>query len=85
MLIFEEATQNVELTKQTIATKQNKQQQVLRAQMTLTNLGYDLGEPTGAMNEQTRAAILKFQMDSGLAMDGKVDLSLLTALAKSSN
>ncbi len=72
-------------TKQTIATKQNKQQQVLRAQMTLANLGYDLGEPTGAMNEQTRAAILKFQMDSGLAMDGKVDLSLLTALAKSSN
>lgn len=73
------------VTKQAVATKPSKQQQVLRAQMTLANLGYDLGEPNGALDEQTRAAILKFQMDNGLAMDGKVDAGLLTALARSSN
>lgn len=71
--------------KQALAFKPNKQQQVLRAQMTLANLGYDLGEPTGTLDEPTRAAILKFQMDNGLAMDGGVDSGLLTALAKSSN
>ena len=68
-----------------VASKPSKQQQVLRAQMNLANLGYDLGEPTGTLDEETRAAILKFQMDNGLAMDGKVDTSLLTALTKSSN
>ena len=70
---------------QAVAIKPSKQQQVLRAQMTLANLGYDLGEPTGTLDEETHAAILKFQMDNGLAMDGKVDSSLLTALTKSSN
>ena len=71
--------------KQATAFKPNKQQQVLRAQMTLANLGYDLGDPTGTLDEPTRAAILKFQMDNGLAMDGDVNASLLTALTKSSN
>lgn len=73
------------ITKQVVAVKPKKQQQVLRAQMTLANLGYDLGEPTGALDEQTRAAILQFQMDNGLAMEGKVDAGLLSALIRSSN
>ena len=73
------------ITKQVVAAKPKKQQQVLRAQMTLANLGYDLGEPTGALDEQTRAAILQFQMDNGLAMEGKVDAGLLSALIRSSN
>lgn len=73
------------ITKQVVAVKPNMQQQVLRAQMTLANLGYDLGEPTGALDEQTRAAILQFQMDNGLAMEGKVDAGLLSALIRSSN
>ncbi len=73
------------ITKQVLVTKPNMQQQVLRAQMTLANLGYDLGEPTGALDEQTRAAILQFQMDNGLTMEGKVDAGLLSALIRSSN
>lgn len=73
------------VVKQAAVFKPNKEQQVLQAQMTLANLGYDLGEPTGTLDGQTRAAILKFQMDNGLAMDGQVDSGLLTALTKSSN
>ncbi len=71
--------------KQGVIITPSKQQQVSRAQITLANLGYDLGEPSGALDEQTRAAILKFQMDNGMAMDGIVDAGLLSALAKSSN
>ncbi len=70
---------------QAVAVKPTKQQQVLRVQMTLANLGYDPGEPTGTLDEETRAAILKFQMDNGLAMEGEVDAGLLAALGKSSN
>ena len=73
------------VTKQVLAAKPNMLQQVQRVQMTLANLGYDLGEATGALDEQTRAAILQFQMDNGLAMEGKVDAGLLSALIKSSN
>jgi hypothetical protein len=32
------------------------------------------------VNEETRAAILKYEMDNGLDMNGKVDATLLQAL-----
>ena len=85
------ATETVALPMATLVTKKNvavnptKLQQILRAQMTLANLGYDVGEPSGAFDDQTRAAILKFQMDNGMPMEGRVDEGLLAALAQSSN
>jgi peptidoglycan hydrolase-like protein with peptidoglycan-binding domain len=62
--------------------KQGKRQNILRVQMTLANLGYDLGEPSGILDETTKAAILQFEMDNGLAMDGSVDDQLLSQLSK---
>ena len=73
------------VTKKAVAANPTKQQQVLRAQITLANLGYDIGEATGAMDETTRSAILKFQMENVLAMEGRVDATLLAALSQSSN
>jgi peptidoglycan hydrolase-like protein with peptidoglycan-binding domain len=64
-------------------SKPNKKQAILRVQMSLANLGYDLGEPTGDMDDATRAAILQYEMDNGLAMNGVVDDPLLAALSKS--
>lgn len=60
----------------------NKRQAILRAQMTLANLGYDLGEPSGQLDVATKAAILQYEMDNGLAMEGIVDAPLLTSLGK---
>jgi peptidoglycan hydrolase-like protein with peptidoglycan-binding domain len=72
------------LKQQTAApAKPTKQQAILRVQMSLANLGYDLGEPTGNLDDATRAAILQFEMDNGLAMDGLVDDPLLKALSNS--
>ena len=62
--------------------KQNKRQAILRAQMSLANLGYDLGEPSGEMDDATHAAILQYEMDNGLAMEGEVDNALLSSLSK---
>jgi hypothetical protein len=39
-------------------------------QRRLTNLGYDAGAPTGTINAQTEAAILKFRRDRGLGDPG---------------
>jgi peptidoglycan hydrolase-like protein with peptidoglycan-binding domain len=55
---------------------------ILKVQGALSKLGYDLGEPTGKLDDATRAAILKFEMENGLSMDGAVDAQLLAALAK---
>ncbi len=65
------------------SAKPTMQQAVLRAQMSLANLGYNLGEPTGELDEATRAAILQYEMDNGMTMDGTVDNSLLESLSKS--
>jgi peptidoglycan hydrolase-like protein with peptidoglycan-binding domain len=62
--------------------KQNRRQAILRAQMSLANLGYDLGEPSGEMDDATHAAILQYEMDNGLAMEGEVDNALLSSLSK---
>jgi peptidoglycan hydrolase-like protein with peptidoglycan-binding domain len=41
-----------------------------------------VGEPDGTLSADTRAAILKFEMDRGLAMDGAVSEALLAELAR---
>jgi peptidoglycan hydrolase-like protein with peptidoglycan-binding domain len=75
-------TQPIVVQQSSAPAKPNKHQAILRAQMSLANLGYDLGEPTGDLDDATRAAILQYEMDNGLAMDGVVDENLLAALTK---
>lgn len=58
---------------------------IRKVQAALANLGYDLGEPSGTLDEQTHAAILQFEMENGLAMDGAVNAELLTALSKTAS
>jgi peptidoglycan hydrolase-like protein with peptidoglycan-binding domain len=65
-----------------VAAKPSKRQSILRVQLSLANLGYDLGEPSGEVDEATKAAILQYEMDNGLPMEGVVDAPLLTALGK---
>lgn len=54
---------------------------VLNVQRALEAKGYTVGEINGQMTPATRAAILQFELDNGLAMDGVVDPPLLAALA----
>lgn len=53
---------------------------ILKVQQRLKKLGYDPGKLSGAMDEGTRSAILIFEMDHGLTMDGTISKPLLSAL-----
>lgn len=53
---------------------------VREIQKRLKKLGYDVTFISGVPDEETRAAILKFQMDFGLTMDGVVSKELYAAL-----
>lgn len=55
---------------------------IMKVQADLAALGYEVGEPDGTLSADTRAAILKFEMDRGLAMDGAVSEALLAELAR---
>ena len=54
---------------------------IASAQTALAVKGYAPGPITGTMNDATHAAILQFEMDNGLNMDGTIDAPLLRALA----
>jgi peptidoglycan hydrolase-like protein with peptidoglycan-binding domain len=58
----------------------SKRQSISIAQAALAKMGYDLGEPSGSLDETTKAAILQFEMENGLNMDGDVGPELLSAL-----
>ncbi len=49
-------------------------------QKRLAHLGYDPGTRSGQLDEATRSAILIFEMDHNLAMEGKVTKAFLNAL-----
>jgi peptidoglycan hydrolase-like protein with peptidoglycan-binding domain len=49
-------------------------------QQKLRKLGYEISAVTGEPDEMTRAAILKFQLDYGLTMDGTISKELLAGL-----
>ncbi len=53
---------------------------VSKLQLRLAALGYDPGSRSGQLDEGTRSAILIFEMDHGLPMQGKISKALLTAL-----
>ena len=65
----------------TKAKKLPQNTRILNVQRTLETKGYTVGEINGQMTAETRAAILQFELDNGLAMDGVVDAPLLSALA----
>ncbi len=52
----------------------------IELQNRLARLGYDPGTRSGQLDEATRSAILIFEMDHNLAMDGKVSKAFLNAL-----
>ena len=53
---------------------------ILNVQKALAAKGYLVGGVTGKMNAETRAAILQYELENGLAMDGVIDSSLQAAL-----
>jgi peptidoglycan hydrolase-like protein with peptidoglycan-binding domain len=53
---------------------------VVKIQQRLALLGYDPGSRSGQMDEGTRSAILIFEMDHNLPMQGVISKSLLTTL-----
>ncbi len=50
----------------------------------LAELGYAPGEITGEMTGATKAAILQFEKDRGLAPDGEITIALLAEISKMS-
>lgn len=55
---------------------------VLTAQILLRRLGYDVAEADGALNEQTIAAIKKFEKDKGMPVTGQISSLLIKLLNK---
>lgn len=50
-------------------------------QKRLSNLGFDCGEPTGAMNDRTQAALRDFQARFDLPITGQADQATIDKLA----
>jgi peptidoglycan hydrolase-like protein with peptidoglycan-binding domain len=59
--------------------------EIMKVQMALSQLGFDAGAPTGSLNDATHAAILQFEMNNGLAMDGVIDKKLVDAVIAAAN
>ena len=54
-----------------VTTKQSSNKSALKnAQLKLNKLGYNCGFADGIMGKKTRAALIKFQSDKGLIVDG---------------
>lgn len=58
---------------------------VTRVQVGLAELGYEPGAINGQMGQQTRAAILKFEHDRGIAPTGDISATLIAELEKMSS
>jgi peptidoglycan hydrolase-like protein with peptidoglycan-binding domain len=57
---------------------------VIRVQVGLAELGYEPGVINGQLGQQTRAAILKFERDRGIAPTGDISPTLIVELEKMS-
>nr|WP_281432936.1 peptidoglycan-binding domain-containing protein [Aestuariivirga litoralis] len=73
------ATPPVLVQKQAAAAP-SQQPGVKKVQIALAGLGYQISKLDGQVNGETRAAILKYEMDNGLDMNGAVDKALMSAL-----
>jgi peptidoglycan hydrolase-like protein with peptidoglycan-binding domain len=63
-----------------VASTSSGDKAILKVQERLAGLGYDPGSRSGQLDEGTRSAILIFEMDKGLPMQGKISKSLLVAI-----
>ena len=63
-----------------VAASKAQELSVKRVQVVLAGLGYPIKRMDGHVNAETRAAILKYQMDNGMDMNGGVDKTLTAAL-----
>lgn len=63
-----------------IAPRLQGSPRVRDVQLKLRKLGYGIPAITGETDDDTRSAILKFEMDFGLNMDGAISKELLAAL-----
>jgi peptidoglycan hydrolase-like protein with peptidoglycan-binding domain len=63
-----------------VAPKPVPNNNVVTVQKALAAKGYEVGTANGKMTPATRAAILKYELDNGLPMDGVIDLPLLASL-----
>jgi peptidoglycan hydrolase-like protein with peptidoglycan-binding domain len=68
-----------------VAVAKSNGLKIKKVQVALAGLGYDINMLDGKLNDETHAAILKFEMDNGLAMDGVIDTKLMTALDVAAN
>ena len=62
------------------ASAKAKELAVKKVQVALAELGYKIKKMDGQVTAETRSAILKYQMDNGLDMNGSVDKALTEAL-----
>jgi peptidoglycan hydrolase-like protein with peptidoglycan-binding domain len=62
------------------AAAKAKELTVKKVQVALAGLGYKIKKLDGRINAETRAAILKYEMDNGMDMTGTVDKALAQAL-----
>ena len=62
------------------AAAKAKELSVKKVQVALAGMGYKIKKMDGHVSAETRAAILKYQMDNGLDMSGAVDRGLTEAL-----
>ena len=65
----------------TVANFHNEKEEVQRL---LNRMGYNVGEPDGAIGEKTMAAIKSFQQRIGVAPDGYANATLLKQLRSAS-
>lgn len=75
-----QAKKSVKTQAKVVAPKPQGLARVRDVQQKLRKLGYDIPAINGEPDDATRAAILKFQMDFGLAMDGTISKELLAGL-----
>ena len=82
-LLAETAAKPLENPKVKPAVKLAENETVtLKLQRRLAKLGFDPGTRSGKMDEATKAAILSFELENGLNMEGKVSKTLLLALQR---
>ena len=68
-------------TTTTTATTVSKDIETIKAvQEALNERGYDCGTPDGIMGNGTKGALMKFQEDNGLTVDGIIGEQVTTAL-----
>ena len=66
--------------KKRVETQKKWADRTMSAQQMLNSLGYECGEPTGVIDEQTRIAVIDYQYDHALETTGWIDDPLVRHL-----